>query len=33
VTAKNGTELTIAVRGANRLGDHVVGTVVLDLPS
>jgi acyl dehydratase len=32
VTAKQGDEITLEVRGANRLGDHVKGSVVLSLP-
>lgn len=29
VTAADGAEITVAVRGANSLGDHVTGTVTL----
>jgi hypothetical protein len=32
VTAVDGDRVTLAVRGANRLGDHVKGEVVLELP-
>src|SRR6186997_1574072 len=32
VTRKEDGEIEIGVRGSNRLGDHVVGTVVLALP-
>jgi acyl dehydratase len=32
VTSKQGDEITLEVRGANRLGDHVKGSVVLSLP-
>jgi acyl dehydratase len=32
VTAKQNGVVTIAVRGANRLGDHVTGQVELELP-
>jgi acyl dehydratase len=32
VTAKQDGVVTLAVRGANRLGDHVKGTVALSLP-
>lgn len=33
VTAVDGTTVTVQVRGANRFGDHVVGTVTLELPA
>lgn len=33
VTKKEGNEIEIAVRGANRLGDHVTGTVAVELPA
>lgn len=32
VTAVDGSVVEVAVRGANRLGDHVTGTVTLELP-
>jgi len=32
VTAVDGARVTLAVRGANHLGDHVKGTVELELP-
>jgi len=32
VTRKEGGEIEIGLTGSNRLGDHVVGTVVLTLP-
>ncbi|HEY6318727.1 MAG TPA: MaoC family dehydratase [Acidimicrobiia bacterium] len=31
VTRKDGTTVDVALRGANSLGDHVTGTVALDL--
>ena len=31
VTRKEGTTVAVALRGANSLGDHVTGTVTLDL--
>ena len=31
VTRKEGTTVDVALRGANSLGDHVTGTVTLDL--
>jgi hypothetical protein len=31
VTRKDGTTIDVALRGANSLGDHVTGTVTLDL--
>jgi hypothetical protein len=31
VTRKDGTTVDVALRGANSLGDHVTGTVTLDL--
>lgn len=33
VTKKEGNEIEIVVRGANRLGDHVTGTVAVELPA
>ncbi len=33
VTAIDGADVTVAVRGANSLGDHVNATVVLTLPT
>lgn len=33
VTAVDGSRVTLAVRGANNLGDHVKGTVELELPA
>jgi acyl dehydratase len=33
VTKKEGNEIDVAVRGANNLGDHVTGTVTLELPA
>ena len=30
VTAVEGDEITVSVKGSNRLGDHVTGTVVLE---
>lgn len=33
VTRKDGTTVDVALRGANSLGDHVTGTVTLDLAS
>jgi MaoC like domain len=33
VTKKEGNEVEVAVRGANQLGDHVTGTVTLELPA
>ncbi|HEX6310902.1 MAG TPA: MaoC family dehydratase [Acidimicrobiia bacterium] len=33
VTNKEGNEIEVAVRGANQLGDHVTGTVTLELPA
>ena len=33
VTAVEGDEVTVGVKGSNQLGDHVVGTVVLTIPS
>jgi acyl dehydratase len=32
VTAVEGKRVTVAVRGSNSLGDHVIGTVGVDLP-
>jgi 3-oxo-4,17-pregnadiene-20-carboxyl-CoA hydratase beta subunit len=32
VTAKDGGVVEVAIRGANDLGDHVTGTVTLELP-
>ena len=32
VTAVDGKSVEVAVRGSNSLGDHVIGTVVLELP-
>ena len=32
VTRKEGGEIEIGLKGSNRLGDHVIGTVVLELP-
>jgi hypothetical protein len=32
VTRKDAGEIEIGLKGSNRLGDHVVGTVVLALP-
>jgi acyl dehydratase len=32
VDAVDGNVVTVAVRGANELGDHVTGTVTLELP-
>ena len=32
VTAVEGKTVTVAVRGSNSLGDHVTGTVVVELP-
>ncbi len=32
VTRVDGKQVEIAVRGSNSLGDHVIGTVVVDLP-
>jgi hypothetical protein len=32
VTAVDGKTVTVAVRGSNSLGDHVTGTVVVELP-
>jgi hypothetical protein len=32
VTKKDGKVVEVAVRGANKLGDHVTGTVTLELP-
>jgi len=32
VTRVDGPEVEVAVRGANSLGDHVTGTVTLELP-
>lgn len=32
VTAVDGTTVTVKVRGANSLGDHVVATVVVEVP-
>jgi hypothetical protein len=31
VTKQDGTLVEVAVRGANSLGDHLVGTVTLEL--
>lgn len=31
VTEVNGDEVTVGVKGSNKLGDHVVGTVVLQM--
>jgi acyl dehydratase len=33
VTSKDGGIVEVSVRGANRLGDHVTGTVTVELPS
>lgn len=33
VTRVEGNEVEIAVRGSNSLGDHVIGTVVVELPA
>jgi acyl dehydratase len=33
VTKKDGAEVEVALKGANRMGDHVVGTVTLELPA
>jgi acyl dehydratase len=33
VTAKDGDRVDVAVRGANALGDHVTGTVTVELPA
>lgn len=33
VTRVDGTQVEIAVRGSNSLGDHVIGTVVVELPA
>jgi acyl dehydratase len=33
VTSKDGGIVEVSVRGANRLGDHVTGTVTMELPS
>jgi hypothetical protein len=33
VAKKDGNELEVEVRGANQLGDHVTGTVTLELPA
>ena len=33
VTRKDGDEVEVDVRGTNRLGDHVTGTVTLELPA
>ena len=33
VTRKSGGEVEVSLRGANSLGDHVMGTVTLVLPS
>jgi len=32
VTHRDGTVITVAVRGANRIGDHVTGSVRIELP-
>ncbi len=32
VTARDGRVVTVAVRGANRIGDHVTGNVRIELP-
>jgi hypothetical protein len=32
VTAVEGNRVTVAVRGSNSLGDHVIGTVGVELP-
>jgi acyl dehydratase len=32
VSAVDGNVVTVAVRGANELGDHVTGTVTLEMP-
>lgn len=32
VTAVDGSSVEVAVRGTNSLGDHVIGTVVVELP-
>jgi hypothetical protein len=32
VTAVDGRTVTVAVRGSNSLGDHVTGTVVMEIP-
>jgi hypothetical protein len=33
VTKKDGARVEVEVRGANRIGDHVTGTVALELPA
>jgi len=33
VTKKDGGEVEVSLKGANSMGDHVVGTVTLELPS
>jgi len=33
VTRVEGKQVEVAVRGSNSLGDHVIGTVVVELPS
>jgi hypothetical protein len=33
VTAKHGAEVTVEIAGRNDLGDHVTGSVVLELPA
>jgi len=33
VTAVDGKTVTVTVRGSNSLGDHVTGTVVVELPA
>lgn len=32
VTAVDGSRVEVAVRGANSLGDHVIGSVTVDIP-
>jgi hypothetical protein len=32
VTAVNGSSVEVSVRGSNSLGDHVIGTVTLEIP-
>ena len=33
VTAVDGNRVTVAVRGSNSLGDHVIGTVGIEVPA
>ena len=33
VTAVDGNLVTVAVRGSNSLGDHVIGTVTAEVPA